>query len=171
MIVGMGDEGEVRRVFDMAAKLPSEDVRSDLTRWLLNNAREFAAGLAKERLPSWPRLARALFELGIVNRRGGPVSAGTLRAAWYRTRLFLVERGDGEFVGFSAAPKARNRKRLPARKARPVRVEHPLEPGEIAPGVRLVEPPAPVAARAAPVAGVMDEFDRLSRELDKRKGL
>ena len=51
MIVGMGDEGEVRRVFDMAAKLPSEDVRSDLTRWLLNNAREFAAGLAKERLP------------------------------------------------------------------------------------------------------------------------
>ena len=88
MIVGMGDEGEVRRVFDKAAKLPSEDVRSDLTRWLLNNAREFAAGLAKERLPSWPRLSRALFELGIVNRRGGPVSPGTLRAAWYRTRLF-----------------------------------------------------------------------------------
>ena len=76
MIVGMGDEGEVRRVFDMAAKLPSEDVRSDLTRWLLNNARDSRQGLRRSGFRHGRVSSRALFELGIVNRRGGPVSPG-----------------------------------------------------------------------------------------------
>src|SRR5271165_5198154 len=101
----MGDDGAVRAVFDAAAKEPGTPRGSPLARWLLANAQDFAAELAKVRRPNWHALARALFDkAGVAGRDGQLVAGETLRQAWYRVRLYLDERGSN-WVTFAAAPK------------------------------------------------------------------
>jgi len=148
------------RVFDRADTLPSEGKNSDLNRWLFENARDFAERLSKLRRVSWPKLARALFIEEHIHKPGDesePVLAETLRSAWYRTRVLLEERGGADWVGFSAAPRAKRGQ--PARAPKPPRQVWPAAPGEIAPGVRPapVEAPTPVPAPTEP-AGMPDDL-------------
>jgi hypothetical protein len=170
ILASMDRDEVVGRVFESADSLRPDEQKSDLNVWLWEHAEAFAAHLAKQRRVSWSRLARALFEEAGISKFGNeaePIMGETLRSAWYRTRVRKSERGDPEWVQFSASPRAKRGQ--PARQQKP-----PREPSdEIAPGVRAspVEAPVPTLAPTEPAAMPDDLIAQLSvgqRHLTKR---
>lgn len=111
-----------------------------MTQWLLTNAREFSAELARVGRPNWPQLARVLYEKRSVGGRDGPVTGRALRDTWYRVRLYLRDRGEG-WVEIKDPPRGMPRKGRRRKVVRsPVGAVDPAQAKEAAPAPASSEP-------------------------------
>jgi hypothetical protein len=129
------------------------DGRSELFAWLSENRVEFAEHQSES---SWAAWALALNRGGVSVKGGRPVTGRTLRQTWWRVRRHFGMPIREPILG---AEKAKVQKRRSPRRATVRAPEPPLRPGEVAPGVRLANPPTKV------VDASEDDF------LNKLKGL
>jgi hypothetical protein len=100
--------------------------RSPLYRWMRDRHDRLLKRLDGER-PDWQALAEAFAQLGLTDRTGKPPAPETARKTWLTVRRDV------------AADRAKRAQKPPP--------PAPLEPDEIAPGVRAVFPAAPDAPR------------------------
>lgn len=102
--------------------------RSSLSRWLRAHHDAFAAMLA-DKEPSWDEVAAALAAMGLRDGQDKPPTGERARKAWWTAR----------------------RTKAGARARRQAAPSPPLEPGEVAPGVRAAAPPkAPLSQDLPP---------------------
>lgn len=128
------------------ASLTPGTPRSELARFLRKNRAEFARKLGDGPV-NWNEVAALLYEAGVRGRHQAgctdrPLTGEAVRRAWYRVRAIPCPQ---------RPPKS------------PRYVHSPLQPGEIAPGVRLVEPPAP-----APAGSAQHMLAELQRQMNER---
>lgn len=100
--------------------------RSPVYLWLWRNHASLTAQLDSARV-NWPTFAAALAELGVLDGNGAPPKAETVRRSWWRVRKAK-----------EAARERAQAKRLVSKAHNPVPA-----PGEVAPGVRLLDADAP----------------------------
>jgi hypothetical protein len=135
------------------------DVRSDLFRWMALHRVEFAA---KRDQHTWAGWAEAFEKVGIKPRTSGAVLAKTVKQTWWRVRKYYDE-PTGEPI--LDAEKAKVSRRRSPRKPSQPRPPVVLRPGEVAPGVRLVE----VVKAPEPVkSAVEDPFAALRERMRER---
>jgi hypothetical protein len=118
------------RVSEAVVVRPS-NWRSDLFHYLTQNRDEFARRRPEH---TWAQWAEAFERYGIRGNSTGPLTGRTLRQTWWRVRKFF---GDPVADPILDAEKAKRKRRSP-RKPTPPRPSVVLQPGEVAPGVRLV---------------------------------
>jgi hypothetical protein len=123
----------------LAAARSPDDRHSPLYRWMWRHhdalSRQFAA-----HPPSWGALIQVFAEAGLFDRSGKPANAKTARQTWTRV--------------VAAVARVRAARVKQERPATP-----PPGPGEIAYGVRKVEPPAPPTdAGERPAGGSLDDL-------------
>jgi hypothetical protein len=117
-----------------------DDRRSDLFVWMATNREQFARELLK-RAHTWAAFAQAFDDLGIRSNSTETLRGGTVRNTWYQVRqLYGMEIGPAPERAEKAKVAARRKPRSP----RSTVTHPPPRPGEVALGVRLVQPADPV---------------------------
>jgi hypothetical protein len=120
--------------FDQILTLAADsavDHRSGVFLWLSQNRVEFSEHQSEH---TWAAWAQALTRAGVTVKGDRPVTGPTMRQAWWRVRRHFGEPVGEPILG---AEKAKVQKRRKPRRPASRIAEPPLQPGEVAPGVRL----------------------------------
>ena len=113
--------------------------RSPVYLWLWRNYASLTAQLDGARV-NWATFAASLGDLGVLDGNGAPPKAETVRRSWWRVRKV----------------KEAARERAQAKRPRPVQPDPVPAPGEVAPGVRLLNADARAPALASDEPGLSE---------------
>ena len=139
-------KNEVAKVIGGGVTTPT---RSPIYAWFWQHHAEILPKLTGVRV-RWAAIAERLAELGVTDAAGGKPQAQTVRRAWWQVRR----------------DKEATRERARAKRAQPVHPDPVPIPGEVAPGVRLLNSdaraPAPIPDEPGPRETVAPVKQRLA---------